>query len=217
MGEICRAIAPPSITLSADTTFAAMWLAPRLSEFHDAETPSRVRIVSQIDTGATVPDYVDIIITSFLSCPPGYSERLLHVETLVPVMSPKLFRQLRPKAPKDLTRANLITIESVVDDDVNNFGWSAWFSRHGVMLPKETQLSRVSLNILAYQEAITHQGVVLASQLLVKKHLERGDLVAPFGPEFGIEVPRRALVKEAFPNPLAERFLAWLAGLSTAL
>ncbi|WP_093036979.1 LysR substrate-binding domain-containing protein [Ruegeria marina] len=217
VAEIRRATETPSITLSADTTFAAMWLAPRLKEFHEAEAPARVRIVSQTDIGTTVPDYVDIIVSSFLPCPPGFSEQLLHKETLIPVMSPKLFEQLRPKAPADLARADLIVIDAVVDDDANALGWPFWFAHHGVTLAKDAPMLQVSLNILAYQAAVTHQGVVLASHPLVREYLERGDLIAPFGPEYGIDVPRYAFVKETLASPLVERFLAWLSEHSASI
>src|SRR5690554_1310052 len=42
VADIHRAAAGPSINVAADTTFAAMWLAPRLKAFQDQGAPCRV-------------------------------------------------------------------------------------------------------------------------------------------------------------------------------
>nr|WP_309504362.1 LysR substrate-binding domain-containing protein [uncultured Roseovarius sp.] len=209
VADIHRAAAGPSINVAADTTFAAMWLAPRLKAFQDQGAPCRVSLISQIDSVTSTAHDVDIVISSILPRPPGFDEILLHTETFLPVMSPKIFGTLTPRTPRDILKAPLIGIDPRIEGAIK-IGWEQWFARNGIIPETAPTITFVTLNILAFQAAVTHQGVILASQLLVADYLKRGDLIAPLGVEFGLDVPRYIYVRTGRFNSLVQQFTDWL-------
>ena len=156
-------------SISVITSFAALWLAPRLADFAQQHPNVEVRIDAD-------PEVVDLVSGGFdLAIRIGagvYREAECHrlfAQDLVPVAAPEYKRQLTRNRRFDWSRSRLLH-ESGLDY------WDAWIEQRSVTADTSRGLF-FSHGMLAYAAAQAGEGVALAPIQLVSKLVRDGRLV----------------------------------------
>ena len=181
-----------ALAVSAATSFATRWLAPRLHRFVSAHPDLDVRInagTRLIDpskdepvsgdavAGSPVED-ADIVVRFGTGDYPGFRvDRLLSV-TVTPMCSPRLLKSGPPlKTPADLKQHVLIH-DNVRYDDGRPL-WDAWFEAAGLPKMDTSHGLRFSHAMLALEAAADGMGVAMGMPVLAGSDLASGRLVAP--------------------------------------
>ena len=180
-----------TLAVSAATSFATRWLAPRLHRFVSAHPDLDVRInastrlidpnseqMTHMDalTGSPVED-ADIAVRFGTGDYPGFRvERLMQV-AVTPMCSPRLLEVQPLRNPADLR--NHVLIHDNVRADEGQSLWNAWFEAAGLPEMDTSHGLRFSHAMLALEAAADGMGVTLGMPVLAGSDLASGRLVAP--------------------------------------
>ncbi len=219
----CDLLAPPpeaaALTIAADPSFAALWLAPRLKAARDSIAPLEVRLVAPVETADLARQGVDLAITYRQPGGARVASRTLLHERVLPAASPSLLERAGGAAGAgqaggpELDSLPLLHIDRMLGDDVYPT-WADWFRHRGVARPDVAEGARFSLSIMAVQAAIAGQGAVLTSHLLLDSALAAGTLRALAPPRLGLPLVRSLVWPIGGPKRRsAERFAARLVEL----
>lgn len=180
LSDACRAVhdrahrARPNLVVSANGSFASLWLAPRLAAFAGLH-PSVAWHMRAIEDDA--PDMLreglDLAIVRAREVRPP--DRLLFAETLFPVCSPALGM---PARAEELLQHNLLEEESHGSVERS---WRHWLEKLGVA-PGRARIVRFSGFNQVIGAAIAGAGVALGRSALVRSELASGRLVRLFAP-----------------------------------
>ncbi|HJV62063.1 MAG TPA: LysR family transcriptional regulator [Albitalea sp.] len=182
------------VHLTTFASFASLWLLPQMEAFQHGHPDIDIR-VSAIDRLIDLdePD-LDLALRycSPQSAPPG--SRRLFGEVLTPVISPRLAEQIaRGESPPLRGAADLVHYTLAEEDDhrpsAEFLSWRHWLAAHGQPRLEPRRWLYLNFTYQQVQAALTGQGVALARVALVADHLERGDLVEPFGAAGRIHSP----------------------------
>jgi LysR family transcriptional regulator, glycine cleavage system transcriptional activator len=190
------------LTVSADVSFAALWLVPRLGRFTAAYPSTDVLIDADHRLVDLNKEDVDIAIR--YGTPPwrGTRSAKLADSRLTLVCSPARFAKDTPKSPRALNPALLIR-ETAKEQ------WHAWLAAAGVA--DAISPSGPTLNgDLAMAAAIAGQGYALADQVQAGDAQLAGRLIQPFDVSIvrqGYNLVRAAGAKASKP---AADFAEWL-------
>jgi LysR family transcriptional regulator, glycine cleavage system transcriptional activator len=168
------------VAVAAVPSFAAKWLAPRLSRF-SAEHPD-VDVWLTAEPGATdfaVAD-VDVAIRYGRGTYLDGTSELLMGETVAPACAPGFAASFGISVPADLVSAPLLH-DDTPDQDASCPSWSMWFSAHGLDGAAARRGVRFNQSSLALDAALSGLGVVLAKTRLATADVAAGRLVFPFG------------------------------------
>lgn len=182
-----------TFTICADPSFASLWLAPRLDKVRAALAGLDVRIVASIALDAMLEEGIDLAISYRKASAQDLASVDLFTERVIPACAPALIQGIaRPDAADTLDGLPLLHIDPTMGDDVYP-AWRHWFAAAGRQPKGIDQGPRFGLTIVAAQAAIAGMGALLASELVLRRHLEPGHLV-----EIARDVPaltiRRRLV-----------------------
>jgi LysR family glycine cleavage system transcriptional activator len=163
------------LTVSASTTFASNWLAPRLGVFQLAHPQIAVRL----DVAGHLVDFdreeVDVGIRGGAGQWPGLVAHRLMGAEYTPMLSPRLLAKVGPlDRPADLLKLPLI--------DPTDPWWTDWFTAAGVDAPdlsRRTEM-RVGAQNLAAQGALAGHGAAILTPAFFGTELAEGRLVQPF-------------------------------------
>jgi LysR family glycine cleavage system transcriptional activator len=169
------------LAISTASGLGHIWLSPRLVHIADQlgiesfET-TVAREVKQIDWRR-----VDIAIVYDNPPWPGYFWTPLPSLTLSPLCSPALLHGSPLRHPRDIVHHRLLHEDTGAE-------WQRWLSAAKVKTPPvhNAYFNRLSM---AFNAAVTGQGVALASDFLASKYLKTGQLVRPF--ELNIPAAKR--------------------------
>ena len=191
--EELRSIAEEgTLAVSAATSFATRWLAPRLHRFVGAHPELDVRINAStrlIDPnneesspgdalpGSPVED-ADIVVRFGTGDYPGYRVDKLLSASVTPMCSPRLASGGHPiRTASDLKQQVLIH-DNVRYDDGRPL-WDAWFEAAGLPDTDTSHGLRFSHAMLALEAAADGMGVTMGMPVLAGTDLASGRLVAP--------------------------------------
>lgn len=206
LDELQRREARPTVSISAEPSFAACWLVPHLPAFQQANPEIDVsidadpRLIEFRSHQASVAIRHSAMATSW----PRVESRHLADVRITPVISPRLLKESAPlSTPGDLFRHVLLHEER---RDL----WQRWFESVGV---SSTQAERGPIYAdggLVLQAAMRGQGVALADEQFVIEEIETGGLVRPF--ETSISYGAYWLVARSFDalSQPASSFVLWL-------
>jgi LysR family glycine cleavage system transcriptional activator len=202
-----------TFTISADPSFASLWLAPRLGDVRAALGRLDVRIVVSIALDSMLEEGVDLAISYRNSSAKDIASADLFTERVVPACAPALMRH---RSDRDraavLDRLPLLHIDQTMGDDVYP-AWRDWFTAAGLQRKDLDHGPRFPLTVLAAQAAISGMGALLASELVLRQHLVSNHLI-----EIARDVPaltiRRRLVWPV-DGPKARRAAVIAAALAT--
>jgi LysR family glycine cleavage system transcriptional activator len=207
-----------ALRVAAPPSFAAKWLAGRLSRFaarHPgldivlSADPDLIDESADGSNGAPGDPDIDLAIWFGAGQYPGSRVDKLFDVSAVPLCSPRLLAgEDAIRQPADLRHHTLL------HDDTAYAGrpdWGAWLAAMDVQGVDASRGLRFNHSALALEAAAEGQGVVLSLRLLALADLAAGRLVMPF--EFGL--PLRSAYYVVSPETTADRpdnvaFRQWL-------
>lgn len=160
------------LTLTTGNVFASRWLVWRLGRFAALHADIEVRLVV---TGTTLDiphSDIDCGVRYGLGTWEGLDSVRLGGEVYSPVAAPALAAQL--ERPQDLAKVPVIL------DRASMLSWPRWFAAAGLGAPIETTGPQYSDPALAFDAAISGQGVLLAVDAMAEDAVRDGRLVRPF-------------------------------------
>ena len=165
--EVVAHGAPRLLCLHAAPSFAAQWLAPRLSRFLADHPSIEVRLASGTDYRRFDTFDADII---YGERPQDMDAICLGEETVSPLCTAALAARIR--SPDDLSDLPLI------ESDNKRVRWHDWFAANGRQRPARHG-PRFDRSFLAIGAAVDGLGIALESLLLADRELASGKLVQP--------------------------------------
>ena len=197
------------------SSFASIWLVPRLARWHAAHPAVDVRITATHDVVDMERMGIDVAIRDcpLDRVPPGAVH--LASERLAAVCSPAYAKEARAagkplRKPADLRHHVLIAFHS----PVGRFPWltwPVWLEPRGVrdFVPQATVAFDQYDQVL--QAAVHGQGVALGRMTLAEQYIRDGKLIALFGPPTSPGRGFHALIAaRASGKPEARDFVEWL-------
>lgn len=208
MGE--RALLDPQrkarvLTVSVSPSFAAKWLVPRLAAFSSEHPDLDLRISANPLHVDFSDGEIDLAVRHGDGSWPELDCTRLCAETVFPVCSPALMRELKIKTPAELVRCVLI-------HNRNAEAWTSWLRAFTRVTPAKLSrgpvLNEMSLVIDA---AIAGQGVALVRSALTKRDLDEGRLARPVKEETAAQFAYWIVcLPDAAASPKIVRFREWL-------
>jgi len=178
VAELMQALEPPSLTLSATTSFLSHWLVPRLDALRRALPGLDLRLHASQQAVALAPGGADVAVRYGSGPFEGIEAEPLCRDRFIAVCSPAL----KLRSPRDLRRATLIHVDGQTAPKPLPT-WRRWCKSAGLLEDGEidTQAGiRFSDSMHAVQAAIAGAGVALVSEVLVADALAAGLLARPF-------------------------------------
>jgi LysR family glycine cleavage system transcriptional activator len=200
--------APPrnrrQLVISAEVSFAALWLVPRLGSF----TSAHPEVDLVLDPTNRVVDFAKDAVDIGLRYGDGKWEDVTMVKLLdsvsTPVCSPGLLKKSKVRTPKDLARVTLL------QEDPKQH-WQDWLEAAGI--DEEVRVTGPTLKgHLAIAAAEAGQGFAIADAIQAADALLEKRLVSPF--EIAVRHHAYYLVRNPVKKATkaASAFHAWLAG-----
>lgn len=170
--------APETLRISVAPSFANVWLMPRLAGFIRANQSLPIQVFTNMHPVHFADTAVDCEIRyGHGKWPPLEADLLLRVR-IAPLCSPVLLRgQPPPREPKDLLRHTLIYTDS------RSITWETWARRFDVPGLEKSHALHVDRSPLALEAAALGLGIALENDVLARRQLEAGVLLAPLGLE----------------------------------
>ena len=159
------------LTLTVGSVFASRWLIWRIGKFNKLHPEIEVRLVV---TGTMIDlthSDIDVGIRFGRGQWPGLKSELVGGARYSPVASPPMAKLL--KSPADLATVPLIR------DTASMLPWEPWFAAAGTA-PIELTGPRYDDPALAFDAAISEQGVLMAVDMMSADAVSDGRLVRPF-------------------------------------
>jgi LysR family glycine cleavage system transcriptional activator len=161
---------PQLLRVHCAPSFAAQWLAPRLTKFLAAEPKLEVRLAANTEYARFTNDDFDLDIVYGSPRGEGLEVIPLGEETVTPLCVPQIAKRIRQ--PKDLLSQVLIR------SDVKQVQWHQWFTANGLE-PPAIHGMRFDRSFLAIAMACGGVGVTLESTRLAEREIESRRLIAP--------------------------------------
>ncbi|MDC9822820.1 LysR substrate-binding domain-containing protein [Devosia sp. ZB163] len=190
------------LTLTVGSVFASRWLIWRIAKFNRLHPEIEVRLVV---TGTMIDlahSDIDAGIRFGRGSWPGLRSELVGGVRYRPVAAPPVAALL--KQPADLARVPLIR------DTSSMLPWEPWFEKAGIA-PMELTGPRYDDPTLAFDAAISEQGVLMAVGMMSADAVSDGRLVRPFDIHVDSDVGYWMIVAEGRREPKKVRlFRDWL-------
>lgn len=190
------------LTLTVGSVFASRWLIWRIAKFNRLHQDIEVRLVV---TGTMIDlahSDIDVGIRFGRGSWPGLRSELVGGARYAPVAAPPLARLL--KSPADLAHLPLIR------DTASMLPWEPWFEAAGID-PVALNGPRYDDPTLAFDAAISEQGVLMAVDMMSADAVSDGRLVRPFDVSVESELGYWLIVAEGRRMPKkVQLFREWL-------
>lgn len=160
------------LVVTMGSVFATRWMIWRVGKFSALHRDIETRLVV---TGSILdlmrPD-VDCAIRYGLGDWPGVKAEPIGGTRYRPVCAPSVAKLLR--TPADLAKL------PVIRDTTTMLSWDAWWRAAGIDAPPETHGPTFTDPALAFDAAISEQGVLMAVEMMAADAISDGRLVYPF-------------------------------------
>lgn len=190
------------LTLTVGSVFASRWLIWRIGKFNRLHPEIEVRLVV---TGTMIDlahSDIDAGIRFGRGHWPGLKSELVGGSRYSPVASPPVAKRLN--SPADLAHVPLIR------DTASMLPWEPWFEAAGTA-PIELTGPRYDDPALAFDAAISEQGVLMAVDMMSADAVSDGRLVRPFDVSVESDLGYWLIVVEGRREPKKVRlFREWL-------
>ncbi len=194
------------LTVRVNLVFFTKWLAPRLGRFRQRHPKIGLRFNSNIWVTEQERVTAHLDIRYGKGAWPGYDAHRLTWDSLMPVCSPELARDLDPERPVEaLHRHGMLHVIGYEE------GWGYWLRQAGIGQVDASQGVQFDTLITALEMAEHGQGFALGRTSLVAEMLAGGRLVAPFAYQAPTsEAFYVVSASQQYMPPQAEAFRAWL-------
>ncbi len=195
-----------TLSISTLSSFASIWLVPRLKNFRDRYPDYDVRII-------TIDQEEDLLSKGEVDLDIRYGDgkwqhvhaRQFLTETIYPVCSPTYLTEGKPMEKLD------DLINHTLLHDVGVMGWKEWLDAVGVDNIDASRGPGFTHSHLVMQAAICGEGVALGRGALVADALAKGELVAPFEVKIPCDYKYYLVsTKTASDQPKIRAFSSWL-------
>ena len=190
------------LTLTVGSVFASRWLIWRIANFNKLHPEIEVRLVV---TGTMIDlahSDIDAGIRFGRGSWPGVTAELVGGSRYSPVAAPPVAKLLR--SPADLVNVPLIR------DTASMLPWAPWFELAGIE-PVPVAGPLYDDPTLAFDAAISEQGVLMAVDMMSADAVSDGRLVRPFAPTVDSDVGYWLIVAEGRRVPKKVKlFREWL-------
>ena len=204
------------LVISAERSFSAGWLVPRLSDFRRQYPDVQVLVDSTDRLVDLEAGEADIAIRYGIEQHQGLVAERLRDDRIYPVCSPMLAAQLAPNGQlEELTQMPMLHCEltgmawAVHTNRV--FHWPLWLEQVGAGHIEVSGGIYLSDYNQVVQSAIAGQGVLLGSEPVIAELLSGGLLVQPFKevlvPPFGYDL---VVSEKGLKRPQIRAFFNWL-------
>jgi len=198
------------LSVTTTSSFAALWLIPRLAGFTRRNPGIDVRITADARVQDLERDGLDVAIRHGPASLAGPDAVRLFGERVFPVCSPRLMKRSPLREPSDLKNHTLLQY----DDPEARHPWLHWKTWLEVARIPELRPAG-TLSFSGFEQiipaAVAGHGVALGRTPLVKDLLAAKELIAPFKTTAD---PARAyfaiIAPSAQGRPEAADFVAWL-------
>lgn len=194
------------LPIHCSPSFATLWLTPRLGGFLKAHPGIDISLFASHEPARLGQDGVLVDIQYARPVPENCEVVGLGEEMVLPLASPAFVEAHRLAEPADISRVPLIhSLRSIVPWEQ----WSARFAPRTQLNLRGLQFDRAHLALAAAADGL---GLVLESTLQAGGHLDRGQLVMPFG-RMGITIVAHRLVyrREDKGNAEIRAFVDWIS------
>jgi DNA-binding transcriptional LysR family regulator len=207
--ERLRAIGARTVLSVATTTsFASLWLVPRLASFRRLAPNIDVRISADSRFMDLQREGLDVAVRLCTAAYGGEGAVRLFGENVFPVAVPQIARLLR--VPADLDRQVLLELDQH-DRTPPWLSWRTWLEMVGLSDLRTQGFLRFSEYDQVVTAAYAGVGVALGRSELVREALASGKLVAPFKQEHSTARAYYAVSSPAAQGREEVRtFIAWL-------
>jgi LysR family glycine cleavage system transcriptional activator len=186
--QIRQARGRKAVSVSTFASFSTLWLIPRLEAFQRSHPDIDIRVSAQ-DAMVDLDEDVDVDL-ALRYCLPGRAGPAavrLFGELLTPVIAPWLAEQAARGEAPPLTRPADLAAHTLTEEDDHRFvssdymSWRHWLGHQGLAGLQPRRWMYFNFTSQQVQAALAGQAVALARVALVDRHLERGELLEPFG------------------------------------
>lgn len=160
------------LTVSCAPSFLAQWLIPRIGRFSLRYPDIPLTFQTHVDRQRLASGQCDVLIASHQTVSGEMTATLIAADDIGPVCSPAFAERFRP----GMDFASLPLLHA----DSRAHAWSEWAEKTGAAGDFRAG-NRFDNLTLAIQAARSGLGVTVAPQMLVKKELAEGSLIAPLG------------------------------------
>lgn len=171
------------LTVTTTVSFAALWLVPRLNEFHRLHPGIDMRLAATNEIQDLERESIDLAIRYCTPKAAGAAAVRLFGELVFPVCSKSLLAGRRLASPKDLSGQVLLHY----DDPERRYpwlSWEVWFELTQTQGVRPAGMLRFSHYEQLMRAAVEGQGIALGRSRFVDKWLKQGKLVQPFGKRY---------------------------------
>lgn len=195
------------VRLTLPSSFAAMWLVPKLGAFERAQPDIDLQLIMTTRVVDLKREQVDLAIRHGKGPWPDVDSRFLLEETAMPVCAPGYLEEGGHSSPSLPREGRFLTNRHIPDE------WAEWAKARGIEPPASEHLMVLDSMEQALQIAETGHGLAMGRRPVVDRWLESGRLITPFG---GAE-PTGAAYHLCYPldttlNAAARRLEHWLMG-----
>ena len=163
------------VSLTLTPSLAAGWLMPRLLDLDRKHPDLEVNLVTTTRVVDLLRENVDLAIRRGSGDWDGYAATRLLDETIVPVISPKLYASLNCETLVQAFAKTRVLANTTVDGE-----WSDWCAAREIRPPEPGRLYNLETYELTVQAACDGLGIALGRRPLIDRLLESGALAAPF-------------------------------------
>lgn len=178
-----RDSAGTDIAVTMTSSFASMWLIPRLDRFRARHPDVDVRISATTSLLDLQRNRLDVAIRICPSQMAPVGSRRLFDADVIAICSPRLIRN--PKRafadPRNIARYTLLRCD-VPELRGTFMDWTTWFAALGLGDLKPAATLSFNQADQAIQAAMAGQGIALTQARIVADRIASGELVAPLGP-----------------------------------
>lgn len=171
--EKIRARNQHSLTISCAPSFLAQWLIPRISRFTRRHEDIALTFQTHVDIERVRSEHCDVLIVSHeQALSDDIAATLITVDYIGPVCSPVFHDRF--------TYETDFSTLPLLHADTRLHAWAEWAKKTGAR--GDFWAGRHFDNLsLAIQAARSGMGIIMTPQILVKKELQDGSLIAPLG------------------------------------
>lgn len=193
-----------SVTISAPVSFASIWLAERLHEFHATHPDIEVRVNSTIWTDPNV-DLADISISVVDEVQLRPELTPLRRERMVLVASAKDMGPAPDQSPAEwINRSRMVYVQG------KHQLWERWTVASGMTLQPINAPIKTDNAVTALETVAGSGGVTVVFETHCAPYLEAGRLVAPFGTGLPTSLVHTVALARPNPTPATRKFRSWL-------
>lgn len=162
-----------SLTVSCAPSFLAQWLIPRISRFSERHGEIALTFQTHVDIDKVRSEHTDVLILSHeQALQEDIAATPIAVDNIGPVCAPSLV--------KGFTVETDFSTLPLLHADTKPHAWAEWAKKTGAR--GDFWAGRHFDNLtLAIQAARNGMGIIMTPQILVKKEIREGTLIAPLG------------------------------------